>query len=179
MRKMASKVVLSLRQLAIVKKLAHSRTEEKRLVERADIILRSANDEQNIDQAAALGIELQRVGRWRKRFSLAQKVLALVEKESEKERPLELKIREILGDKYRPGTPAKFTPEQVTTMIALACHQPSELNLPISHWTGDELARQSVAMGIVEGISGRHLSRFLKRSRHSTASDSVLAQSKH
>jgi hypothetical protein len=179
MYKKAAKVLLSARQLAIVKKLAHSRTEEKRLVERAEVVLRSANDEQCIDQAAALGIELQRVTRWRKRFSRAHSVLAAVEAASENNKPLELKIREVLGDKFRSGSPGKFTPEQVTMIIALACHQPEELNLPLSHWTGDELARQAVAMGIVENISGRHVARFLKRSRHSPASVEVLAQSKN
>jgi transposase len=75
---------------------------------------------------------------------------------------LERKIREVLMDEYRSGTPPKFTPEQVSLMVALACHKPSELGLPLSHWTADELARQAVELKIVKSISGRHLDRFLK-----------------
>ena len=75
---------------------------------------------------------------------------------------LERKIREVLMDEYRSGTPPKFTPEQVSLMVALACHKPSELGLPLSHWTAKELARQAVELNIVKSISGRHFDRFLK-----------------
>ena len=75
---------------------------------------------------------------------------------------LERKIREVLMDEYRSGTPPKFKPELVSLMVALACHKPGELGLPISHWTADELARQAVELNIVKSISGRHLDRFQK-----------------
>ena len=76
------------------------------------------------DQAAELGIDAQRVRRWRKRFARSADVLASAEA-SDDERDLEKKIREVLSDEYRSGTPPKFTPEQVTTIIALACCEPS------------------------------------------------------
>ncbi len=172
-------VVLTDRQRRIVEKLSRSRTEPQRLVERAQIVLRSAGGESGATQAIALGIDAQRVRRWRNRFADSREVLEKVEAGSEKIDDLEKKIREILSDEYRPGTPPTFTPEQVTTIIALACHGPEELGLPISHWTADELARQAVALNIVDSISGRHLDRFLKRSRLTPASESLLAESQH
>ena len=160
MAQRAPKVLLTARQRSIVERMARSRTEAQRLVERAQIVLRSASEELCVDQAQALGIDAQRVRRWRKRFAEAQDVLSRVEAESKDEAELEAKIRAVLSDEYRCGTPPTFTPEQVCTIVALACHEPSELDLPISHWTPDDLARQAVALGIVKSISGRHLDRF-------------------
>lgn len=176
----APTVILTNRQRELLERLARSRTESQRVVERARIVLRSAAGELCCDQAIALGVDAQRVRRWRKRFADAREVLQTIEDDPQAEdRSLEDKLREVLSDEYRPGTPGKFTPEQVTCIIALACHQPDELGLPISHWTPDELARQAVAMGIVESISGRHLDRFLKRSGPSAPSQPVLAESQH
>jgi hypothetical protein len=157
----AAKIDLSVKQRLIVERLARSKTEPQRLVERAQIVLRSANGELCVDQARALGIDAQRVRRWRKRFARTHEVLASAEAADDKG-DLERKIREVLMDEYRSGTPPKFTPEQVSLMVALACHKPSELGLPLSHWTADELARQAVELNIVKSISGRHLDRFLK-----------------
>jgi hypothetical protein len=174
----APKVELTAKQRAIIERLSRSRTESQRLVERAQIVLRSANGELCVEQAQALGIDAQRARRWRKRFAGSAGVLASAEAAEDPD-DLEKKIREVLSDNYRSGTPPKFTPEQVTTIIALACHEPSELDLPISHWTPDELARQAVKLKIVKSISGRHLDRFLKRSRPSPAPQPVLAESEH
>lgn len=157
----AAKIELSVRARAIVERIARSRTEPQRLVERMQIVLRSANGELCVDAARALGVDKQRVQRWRKRFARAGEVLALAEA-ADDEGDLERKLREVLDDKYRSGTPPKFTPEQVSLMVALACHKPSELGLPLSHWTAEELARQAVELKIVKSISGRHLDRFLK-----------------
>lgn len=174
----APKIELTVKQLAIIERLARSRTEPQRVVERARVIFRSANEELCVDQAQALGVDAQRVRRWRKRFARSYDVLAIAEA-AEDPSDLERKIREVLSDEYRSGTPPKFTPEQVTTIIALACHEPSELDLPISHWTPDDLARQAVQLGIVKSISGRHVDRFLKRSRPSSAPQPLLAESEH
>jgi putative transposase len=173
----AMKVALTVKQRAIIERLARSRTEPQRLVERAQIVLRSANGELCVEQAQALGVDAQRVQRWRRRFARSHDALASAER-SDDESDLENKIREVLSDNYRSGTPPKFTPEQVTSIIALACHEPSELDLPLSHWTPDELARQAIKLGIVASISGRHLDRFLKRSGLASAPQPVLAESK-
>lgn len=175
MAQQAPKIELSRKQRAVIERLARSRTEAQRLVERAKFILRSSQEELCVDQARALGVNAQRVRRWRKRFAQCRDALASAEA-SEVATDLEEKIREVLSDNWRSGAPPKFTPEQVTTIIALACHEPEELDLPISHWTADELARQAVRLNIVESISGRHLDRFLKRSRLTPAPQPVLAE---
>jgi len=79
------KVVLSARQRAIVARLARSRTEPHRVVERAQIVLRSAEGDLCVEQARALGINAQRVRRWRKRFAEQREVLSRIEAESPEE----------------------------------------------------------------------------------------------
>jgi putative transposase len=47
--------------------------------------------------------------------------------------------------------------------VALSCEDPEALDVPISHWSQSELARQAVRRGIVESISHGSVGRFLKR----------------
>ena len=54
---LAPKVELTAKQRAIIERLAGSRTEAQRLVERAQIILRSADGELCVEQAAELAID--------------------------------------------------------------------------------------------------------------------------
>ena len=46
-------------------------------------------------------------------------------------------------------------------MIALACELPAEQGVPLSRWSSQELAREAVACGIVERISGVTVWRWL------------------
>src|SRR6516165_3768248 len=57
-----------------------------------------------------------------------------------------------LADEPRPGAPATFTPEQVCAIVALACEPPEKSELPLSHWSQSELAREAVRRGIVDSI---------------------------
>jgi transposase len=74
------------------------------------------------------------------------------------------KVIELLQDNERSGAPAKFTPEQLCQIVALACEiTPEECHRPVSHWTARELADEAIARRIVPTISPRHVGRFLKR----------------
>jgi transposase len=66
-----------------------------------------------------------------------------------------------LQDAPRPGAPAKFTPEQLTHLFAIACEPPSASKRPISHWTNWELADEMGQRKIVTCISERHVGRLL------------------
>jgi len=76
---------------------------------------------------------------------------------------LEKLIVGILTDDERCGAPPKFTPEQIARIIALACESPADSEIPVSHWTPSELAREAVKRGIVESISPRQVDRFLAK----------------
>jgi putative transposase len=74
------------------------------------------------------------------------------------------KVTELLQDNERSGAPAKFTPEQLCQIVALACEVPEEASKrPVSHWTARELADEATQRKIVPSISPRHAGRFLKK----------------
>jgi putative transposase len=123
----------------------------------------SADGRDNEDQADELGVDRQRVRRWRHRWAKANEALASAENEGASDKELEKLIIGLLADEERSGAPSKFSAEQVVGIIALACEPPSESGLPVSHWTPPELAREAIKRGIVESISPRQVDRFLAR----------------
>ncbi len=69
----------------------------------------------------------------------------------------------VLSDSERPGIAPKFSAEQLTKIIAVACEQPDEeSDRPVTHWTPRELADEVVKRGIVDSISPRHVDRLIK-----------------
>jgi len=171
----AAELRVSIRQREILQGWVRARKTAQRLVERARVVLMSAKGVENRTQAKTLGVDEQRVGRWRKRWAAAQEPLAAAEYEGVTDKDLEMLVRQVLSDKRRPGTPPRFSPEQVTDIIALACESPSDSELPITHWTPAELAREAIKRGIVDSISPRHLDRFLKGGRSQATQDALLA----
>ena len=163
MRKKAAKVTLTARQRAVLEPWARARTAPQRLVERCRIVLMSAEGRNNEEQAEVLGVDRQRVRRWRWRWSKASEALAVAENEGASDKDLEKLISEILADDGRSGTPPKFSAEQISAIIALACEPPSESGLPVWHWTPPELAREAIKRKIVESISPRQVDRFLAK----------------
>lgn len=155
-------VVVRARQRSVLEGFARSKTAPQRLVERARIVLQSAEGRLNKDQAKQLGIDRQRVRRWRRRWARAYERLATAELEAT-DKDLEKLVVDVLMDEHRSGGPAKFSPEQVASIIALACEAPADSALPVSHWTPAELALEATKRGIVESISPRQVDRFLAK----------------
>ena len=52
--------------------------------------------------------------------------------------------------------------EQIAKIINLSLQKPESVGVPISHWTSEELARKAIKDNIVESISARQISRYLK-----------------
>ncbi len=75
---------------------------------------------------------------------------------------------EILTDRQRDGAPVKFTAEQVTQILALACEEPSLSKRPINSWTNRELADEAELRGIVNRI------RFMYTPLHGSQKKSVF-----
>jgi transposase len=156
-------VTVTTMERQILEPLARAKAAPHRLVERCRIVLLSAAGWANETQADELGIDRQCVRRWRHRWAKARPALAAAENRQASAKDLEKLIIGILMDDDRCGAPAKFTPEQVTAIIALACEHPSESGIPVSHWTPPELAREAIKRGIVESISPRQVDRFLAK----------------
>jgi transposase len=103
-----------------VRRLAHSRTEPARLVERARIIWLSSHGQRVPAIATALRLTPATVRQWLKRFNVHGV--------------------EGLRDQPRTGRPPTYTAEQVGEVIALSLTNPRSLGLPFASWTLDRLA---------------------------------------
>jgi transposase len=107
-------------EAATIGRVARSRTEPARRVERAQMIQRAASGESMGTIAAVVGCNVETVRLWVKRFHAAG-----------------LAGRQ---DRPRRGRPATDPAAQVGAVVAAALTKPAELGLPFASWTLDRLA---------------------------------------
>ena len=146
MARYAEPIVLGEVEREELDRLVRAHSTPQQLALRARIILLAADGIGNRDGARRLGVTVQTVRCWRRRWGGAPD-LALVDR---------------LADAPRPGTPPTFTPEQICAILALACEPPDASGVPITHWSQSALAREAVKRGLVETISHGSVGRFLK-----------------
>jgi putative transposase len=171
----ARKLIVTERQQTILQTIARSSTCPQAVAQRARMILLAFDGLCNEYIAGQVGCERHAVGPWRRRWADAFPRLVLVEC-CEKPSALPRAMTELLSDRPRSGSPGKFTAEQVTQILAVACEDPEASGRPVTHWTPRELAEEVVERKIVESISARQVGRFLKSGRAEAASEPVLAQ---
>jgi transposase-like protein len=144
----AAPITLTPAQEDELQRLARAHKTPRKLAERAEMILCSAAATPVREIARQLGVWPKTVRHW-----CAQWLTSTAEA------PVVVRLR----DAPRSGAPATFTPEQVCAIMALACEPPEKSNLPLSHWSQSELAREAVRRGIVDSISHGSVGRFLKK----------------
>ncbi len=119
MRQRLQMRVLTPTEQQAIARLARSRTESSRLVERARIVQHASQGRSVAEVAARLNISAMTVTRWLKRFN----ALGLAG----------------LADRPRAGRPTTYTPEERAEVVATALTAPSTLQLPFASWTLDRL----------------------------------------
>jgi transposase len=157
----AAKIVITEGQQAVLQQIAAASTSPVRLVQRAEIILRAFKRQENQAIAAAVGLDPTAVGMWRRRWAKAWPRLTLVEC-GESHAAFRRALEDVLSDAPRSGNPGKFTPEQITQILALACEPPEKSGRPITQWTQKELADEAKKRGIVASISQSQIGRYLR-----------------
>lgn len=162
-------IELTKEQQQVLESIANSREISYSLVQRSQIVLKAAAGMTNRNIAKEVNLTHENVGIWRKRWLERYHEL---DKWTGNPKQLRVLICQQLSDNYRSGHPGKFTPEQICQIIALACETPPA---PLTHWTVQDLARETVKRGIVESISKSSIWRFLKSGGFKTASQSILA----
>jgi len=112
-----------------------------RSVVRARIVLLAADGARNVDISEQVGVCVDAVSKWRKRFCL----------------------RGLAGlkDLPRSGRPRTFGSEVVAGVKGLACEPPEQRGVPLSRWSSHELAAQAVSEGLVDAISSSTVRRWL------------------
>src|SRR5277367_4093023 len=155
----ATPISLSPEEQSELERLSRAHKTPRQLAERAEMILRSAAGTGVREIARQLCVWPKTVRHWRARWLAG---------------PAQAPIALRLEDAPRCGAPATFSPEQVCSIMALACEPPEKSDLPLSHWSQSELAREAVRRGIVDNISHGSVGRFLKRSRPQASSRARL-----
>src|SRR3984957_19347708 len=135
----AAKVLITERQQEVLRKLSTATTVAKRLVQRATIILLAFAGMTNQDIAKRVGLERHQIGIWRRRWQQAFNNLVCIECTEDAPAKLRHAIEELLADEPRPGSPGKFTTEQITLLFArLASRHRSPVCLlptgPVPNW---------------------------------------------
>ena len=109
---------------------------------RAQIVLAAAQGRDNARIAARLGVAVDTVRKWRGRF--AERGLPGLE------------------DLPRSGRPRRISEADRAAVVALACQLPAATGVPLSRWTGPELAAELTAQDLVSApISVTSLLRIL------------------
>jgi transposase len=109
---------------------------------RAQVVLAAARGRPNARIAADLGVTVDTVRKWRGRFA-------------------GLRLAG-LRDLPRPGRPRVIPEADRAAVVALACQLPADTGVPLSRWTGPELAAELVAQGLVSGpVSASSVLRIL------------------
>src|SRR2546421_474281 len=107
---------------------------------RAKIVLAAAAGQDNAAIARELGVCTDTVRKWRRRF-------------------VEGRLSG-LADAPRSGRPPSFTAADRAEVIALACALPAESGVPLSRWSGPDLARELAARHQL-AVSASTISRWL------------------
>ena len=110
--------------------------------------------------AADVGLNRNQVGIWRKRWQASFDALVVAESNLPHAAFRRL-IEEVLSDAPRSGSPGKFSAEQVTQVLAVACEKPALSQRPINEWTSRELTDEVTQRGIVDSISSSQVARYL------------------
>lgn len=134
-------VVLTAVDESILSARAGSSTSAHRDVIRARIVLAAARGVSNGSIAASLGLHVDTVRKWRRRFvhdGLSG-----------------------LDDLPRSGRPRVFTPVQVAEVKALACTLPAETGAPLSRFSSADLAAEAISRGVAQTLSPATVRRWL------------------
>jgi hypothetical protein len=116
--------VITERQQAVLRQIAAAPTSPVRLAQRAEIILRAFEGEENRAIGSAIDLDATAVGLWRRRWVKVWPKLVQIEC-TETHAAFRRAIEDLLADAPRSGNPGKFTPEQITQILALVAGIPT------------------------------------------------------
>jgi transposase len=134
-------ITLAVSEYRTLIELTRRPTAPARAVLRARIVLAAARRETNASIAGNLGVHVDTVRKWRRRFA-ADRLAGLT-------------------DRPRPGRPRTFTAVAVAQIKALACEPPGRHDLPLTRWSATELAKTAVRQRIVASVSASTIRRWL------------------
>ena len=147
----------------ILQQISKSQKLSARFVHRATLLcffqLHKNYSKTSLELKVSLNFVRQWVITWNTSLVVRQNLYCeLKESEYRKE------VLSILSDKPRSGSPRKFTESERSQIVALALQNPSDLDLPFTHWSQELLKTEVIKRTIVTSISQRQICRILKKS---------------
>lgn len=165
----AAAIPISVRQYRVLEKEESKQTISHRDKIRFGIILRASQGQSNSQIKRDLGISLNKVKRWRRRWVSEWESLNIYEcgvnDKVIKDYELLSRMQEILSDNPRSGSPKRITMSQEKQIIAVACEKPEKYGIAMTHWNRDMLVKVVIEKGIIDTISPRYISVILKKER--------------
>jgi len=141
-------------------------------VKRAKILLLASEGQSNSSIKRDLGISLNTVKSWRRRWlSTYENLLIYEDSVSQgisKLLDYHKHILELLRDLPRSGAPKTITLSQEQQIIGIACEAPEDYGIAFTDWTHEMLAYVAVAKGVINSISSRQVGRILKKKPNPT-----------
>ena len=133
-----------------LQQIANGRRVERRLAERAQIVLHAEEGLNHSESARRLGIRRKTVRKWRTRY--LQRRTAQPDESMYKR----------LKDLKRTGRPEKFDAFFWADVLMIATSDPKEADRPITEWTQREIEDEVVEQGLADSIHHTTIGRFLK-----------------
>jgi hypothetical protein len=151
-------LVMTNMQYDVINQIATRPTTTLKMSTRARILLSGYQGKAYSVISQELGIDLNTVKSWQKRWILAQNSLSELETQAELTKGIQLFFKDLA----RTGKPKKFTLAQEKQIIALACDRPDNHNIEMTDWSHEMLALTAKTKGIVKSISSAQVGRILK-----------------
>jgi transposase len=127
-------IQLTDRQRALLEERAAGRRRPHDEVQRAAMLLQSADGARTRHVAEVFGVSDPTIRLWRARWVQATPPLVAAEEEADAE-TLDTLLQQVVRDTPRRGRPATFTPEPLCHIVAVACEAPADSGRPVTHWT--------------------------------------------
>jgi transposase len=162
---MAVCLILSPSEQELLEKIHRKHLTPEFLKERIQIVLAAARGLKNRAITAQYGLEVHRVGKWRKRWANAHKDWQTSDPDLRPTMNASL-VRLWLRDAPRSGRPPRILSDQRTQIVALARETPEQHGFPDTHWSGERLAQAAILRNIVDRISRGTVSRILKKTTY-------------
>ncbi len=153
-----SALLMSKMQHDVIHQIATKPTTTLKVSKRAHILLLGYQGKPYSVISKKLGIHLNTVKSWQKRWVFNEEKLSQIESESDFVNAMNMFFKDL----PRSGKPKKFTVSQEKQIIALACDAPSNHDIEMTDWSHEMLSITAQAKGIVESISPAQVGRILK-----------------
>lgn len=139
---------------------------------RISILLWGHEGKSNSWVGRQLGIDLNQVRYWRKRWEGQYETLLKFEEgvdgQGVSDSELLQKMLVSVGDLPRSGAPQRISMAQKQQIVAIACEKPESYGVMMTDWTHEMLAKVAMAQGIVDTISRRYVGEILKNEHLTT-----------